>query len=153
MNKIFNYVFLIFLTALVFVLSCCKDHEEPYAHPEEYKFLIHLDSIIMPSVVKKDSIFEIKYFGIIGTDACYRFDQFFYTTNREPDGTGIIIVEPLGIHDLTTKNCLQTIVYLDGNKNENHKQKFAISQTGLYKYIFKQTIGEPFIVRDLIVKN
>ena len=147
-----KYLKYIFLFIILIFVTTCKPDEDDYIKPTENTYLIKIDSIHMPSIVKKDSIFEIEYFGIIGTNDCYSFKEFFYTTYQDTDSTGTLIAKALGNHYLKN-NCLDGIIYLDGHKNKEHKQKFAISQLGVFKYIFMQPSGTSYIIRYIIVEN
>ena len=78
-----------------------------FLSPGRREFLIAVDSATVPTTVSASAPLEVRVFGPVGPDVCYRFKKFH--VSRGAAGADISVV---GEHDGGT--CGQMPVYLDG---------------------------------------
>lgn len=103
---------------LLSVLTSCEDKDEPNYE----SFLIQVDSIQVSDNITINEPFDIRFYGIIGTNGCYQFSQF----ETEKQGNNIII-KAWGKFDKGSNICPTVMVYLD-----NEKLNYQFDEKGTY---------------------
>lgn len=100
-NIIITSLFSLLLSLIIF--SGCKNND---SNTEEY--IIHIDSITHADTIGFGVDLPIKFYGVIGSDGCYAFNNFeVYYSNST------LSVTSWGIHTKSDM-CTQAIPYLDG---------------------------------------
>ena len=135
-EKVLIVIFLsIFLSGLF--ISCKWEEETSY----EY-FRIKVDSIQLAEDPIAGTPFEIRFFGTIGSNGCYQFDEF-----SEKQTSNEIIIEAIGKYNKRANVCASVMVFLDGKK-----LNLRIEEPGRYHLKIKQPDGN-YIERKILVKE
>ncbi|NMC39452.1 MAG: hypothetical protein GYA41_14115 [Bacteroidales bacterium] len=85
-------------------------------------FLIYADSIQSPDTVDAGVVFEVKLFGIIGPNGCYKLEKIYSYQNYENE----VMIEPWGVYIYDGTACSAGISYLTG------KTEITITEPGDY---------------------
>ncbi len=102
---LFSTIFLMVLGSFLFMESC---DTTSYDIPKYTEFVMQIDSIQMPSAIKLGQRLDIKFYGTIGPDGCYRFSRFAAKADNKT-----ITVTVYGRHE--EKNvCNEAVSYLNG---------------------------------------
>lgn len=135
-KRVLTAIFLsIFLSGLFF--SCEWEEETSY----EY-FHIKVDSIQLAEDPIAGTPFEIRFYGTIGTNGCYQFEEF-----REKQTNSDIIIEAIGRYNKSAEICTSVMVFLD-EKILN----LTIEESGQYTIKIKQPDGN-YMEREILVKE
>ena len=133
MKKILLFLLLSY-TAVQF-LSCNKEDGDYDT------FTIKVDSIQTPVNIHSGEPFDIKFYGVIGTNGCYEFDRFKTFVSND-----IIKIEVIGKKAKNVDVCPAFMVYLDGK---------ILTQTidipGYYYIKIKQPDGS-YLKKQILVK-
>ena len=90
--------------AVISSTSCKKDDPAP----TQENFVIQVDSIIHPDTIAFGDTLKILFYGLVGPDGCYQFQEWY----NEFD-VGLIQITTKGVHYFNI-NCAQGEVYMDG---------------------------------------
>jgi len=123
---------LAFTAAIMGILSvmACESEKGP-----EYGFYrIPVDSIQVAEDIQAGEPFEIRFYGVVGTDGCHRFSRFDTEMNA-----AMLWVEVWG-RRATGENiaCPDVMVFLDGQPLE-----LTVDQPGEYVLEIRQPEGDP----------
>lgn len=115
------------IVSVVFLLlinvSCQKEIDTEYNY-----FVIPIDSVIVPDTVKINKSFEIAFFGLVGTNGCYRFSEFILQKQNNE-----ITIEVWGKIRKGAQICPDEMVYLRGKK-----MNYSLPEPGEYQLKVKQ---------------
>jgi hypothetical protein len=103
-NKLISVV--LSFTTFCLILNSC--HNGPYIFDP---IIIKVDSIHVPNAIVSNTPFEIDFFGTIGSNGCYRFEEFQNSISGND-----ILIEALGSFDSKAEVCPTVMVYLTGQK-------------------------------------
>lgn len=108
---------MVVLTAsLLLFYSCSLENKT------QQPFLIYADSIQAPDTVDAGVVFEVKLFGIIGPNGCYKLEKIYSYQNYENE----VMIEPWGVYIYDGTPCSSGIIYLNG------KTEITITEPGDY---------------------
>jgi len=111
-------------------INSCESGFDP-----EYSFYrIPVDSIQVPSSLEAGQPFEIRFYGVVGTDGCHQFSRFQTVSN--PDKIGVEVMGRRTAGDGIA--CADVMVYLEGRALE-----FTVDQPGTYILEIRQPEGDP----------
>jgi len=121
--------FMAFVMAVLSLTSC-----ESEKGPEYSFYRISVDSIQVPENVQAGDSFEIRFYGLVGTDGCHQFSRFDTEMN-----SAMLSVELWG-RRTTGENiaCPHVMVYLEGRALE-----LTVDQPGEYMLEVRQPDGNP----------
>lgn len=105
------------LSALLFLFFSCNLETKT-----QQSFLIYADSIQAPDTVDAGVVFEVKLFGIIGPNGCYKLEKIYSYQNYENE----VMIEPWGVYIYDGAACPTGITYL------NSKTEITITEPGDY---------------------
>jgi hypothetical protein len=128
--------FLFIFLCLLIATSCSKDLQREYDF-----FLIPVDEVYIEFNPAPGKPLEIRLFGQIGHNGCYRFSKFII----EREGRDIL-VEAWGVVDKTSGKCRDMIVNLEGEK-----LNCLIEEAGTYNLKIKQPDGS-WMERKIVVE-
>ncbi len=104
-----NFLFSsLLVSALGFVLFLGSCDTTSYDIPKYTEFVMQIDSIQMPSTIKLGQRLDIKFYGTIGPDGCYRFSRFAAKADNKT-----ISVTVYGRHE-EKDLCNEAVSYLNG---------------------------------------
>lgn len=130
---------MVFTAAIMGILSVtsCESDKGP-----EYSFYrIPVDSIQVDEEIQAGEPFEIRFYGVVGTDGCHQFSRFDMEMN-----SAMLSVELWGRR--TTGEiifCPDVMVFLEGRALE-----LTVDQPGEYMLEVRQPDGDP-LERDIQV--
>ena len=104
-----NYLLIIASLLLIVIYSTtgCKKEEN-----STNEFLIQIDSLKMADTIDFGSALDVNFFGLIGTNDCYKFSKFQQVDNVIGDPQNTIRVQTYGkIED--SGDCVAGIVYMN----------------------------------------
>ena len=105
MRKV-SYIILLSVAAFfMFSLSCTK---EPFTSSD---FMIKVDSIKLPDIISAGIPFDIEFFGVVGSDACFSFKTFKRSSQNQT-----IVIEAWGTYAKTGESCTGPVVTMNGIK-------------------------------------
>jgi hypothetical protein len=107
---------LVLPTSLLLFYSCSLENKT------QQPFLIYTDSIQAPDTVETGVVFEVKLFGIIGPNGCYKLEKIYSYQNYENE----VMIEPWGVYIYDGAPCPAGITYL------NSKTEVTITEPGNY---------------------
>ncbi len=97
----------ILLLVVYFSTGCKKDDEN-----QTNEFLIQVDSLKMADTVDFGSILDVDFYGLIGTNDCYKFSKFQQVESIASDPENSLRVQTFGkIED--NGNCQAGLVYMN----------------------------------------
>lgn len=102
--------------SLLLLVSCSLENKT------HQPFLIYTDSIQAPDTVNAGVVFEVKLFGIIGPNGCYKLEKIYSYQNYENE----VMIEPWGVYIYDGSPCTTAITYL------NNKTELTITTPGNY---------------------
>jgi len=106
MNKNIFTALGVLISITILIWSGCKKDDGP----ETEKYIIQIDSIVHPDTVNYGTDVSIKFYGLIGPNGCYAFDEMI------PEYVeGELLVVNWGVHTFND-NCTEAIVYMNGNE-------------------------------------
>jgi hypothetical protein len=111
-------------------ITSCESEKGP-----EYSFYpIAVDSIQVDKEIQAGEPFEIRFYGVVGTDGCHQFSRFHKEMN-----TAMLSVELWG-RRTTGENieCPDVMVFLEGRA-----LKLRVDQPGEYILEVRQPDGDP----------
>ena len=131
---------LAFTVAIMGILSVmsCESEKGP-----EYSFYrIAVDSIQVPENIRAGEPFEIRFYGVVGTDGCHQFSRFDTKMNA-----AMLSVELWGRRATgEIIFCPDVMVYLEGRTLE-----LTVDQPGEYILEVRQPDGDP-LEKDIQVE-
>ena len=135
MKKTGSLAMVIFALYWAGSLTSCQQENDPE------HFLIKIDSVYIPETIIPNEAFEIEFFGYIGHNGCYSFNEFVLNNQNKN-----ITVEVWGKLDVKSGICSDEMVYLRGEK-----LNCTLEEAGNYILKIKQPNGTYF-ERAILVK-
>ncbi len=110
MNKNILTAFAVMISLTVIIWSGCKKDNGPNIE----EFIIQIDSMVHLDTINSGDTLNIKFYGLIGPNGCYAFDEF--ALEYSPDDQELAI-ESIGIHTFNDM-CANAMVYMNGRELE-----------------------------------
>lgn len=95
----------IFSIVAVVATSCKKDDTVNFE-----TYVIKVDSIIYPDTITFGDTLKIKFYGLVGENSCYQFNQWKTSVDQT---SNVVQITTMGVHYLD-QNCFDGITYLNG---------------------------------------
>jgi hypothetical protein len=108
MNKNILTAFAVMISLTVIIWSGCKKDNGP----EIEEFIIQIDSMIHLDTINFGDTLSIKFYGVVGPNGCYAFDEFVVEYFIEANE---LAVESWGIHTFNDV-CTDAEVYMNGRE-------------------------------------
>jgi hypothetical protein len=134
-NKLYTRLF--FLLIICLTLSYC--HLDTNSNEE---FLIKVDSIHIPDIIKSEKPFNLVLYGTIGYNECYSL----FTINQQYDGNDIYI-ETWGTFIYQEGKCPEGLVTING-----HEYQMMISPPGNYRILMVEPDNSVLIKQITVVE-
>ena len=109
--------------------------------PDYKSFIVQVDSVQISNSITPNTLFDIYFYGIVGTNSCYEFSHFM---TEKSDNE--IIIEPLGKQDLGSEICASVMVYLNGER-----LSYVIEESGDYLLKIRKP-DNSFLIKEITVE-
>lgn len=127
----------VLISITVLIWSGCKKDDGP----ETERYIIQIDSIVHPDTINFGSDISIKFYGLIGPNGCYAFDEMIPEYLE-----GELLVVNWGIHTFND-NCTEALVYMNGHE-------LLVSEVPAGEFIIKAVQPDgSFLTGNVFVKE